>query len=611
MKGMKRFIIEIPDISPFKGNDFFKHYDLEVNAYYRIDDKRPNRENYGPSSEKVCAICNRKKPEVTFKTESHILPAGLGNNKYFSNEECDSCNSDFSEEHEGSLATMLGFYRAVRGVRGRKKGGAGSKRNDRKIHTPILKLKDEGEIYYDEVEQTVKMVMGENGDYQIEKGEKSLKIKIPVPKYKPGLTFVSLFKSVWLLMSEQQRAECTELKEFLDGSKDNLKLPYYSLFVPGTGHPIVELNLYKRKKVDGTTPKFVLTFSFLNHVLIWCSTDSDSPVFPPLDFLESNLKGSQVTMRKYDLPNLHYEFGGTDEQHEFGFENIVEGKPEEIDDLASTSPRREYVAPNAIITARFAGESIKCRIRIERFDNDCFSFKLSGAEFGAEIFFEEFKKFNKINTGFSLNLTSVEIKDAIKTVNFIKHVKGHDGNLELLGLQDGSIFFEAHDFNFNNIADETIEKWLNLSRLIDVINDEYGFDLRYPANIRDDELHDLRLIGNGILHGQFRENQDEDGAIHVTANREWLGFMLEAYDKGELPMFSASRNFSFLNKTVGPVEIKVIPIEPRFEPDIPELRKFANSDGDKSESLELTIVTKSVLYEFGDWYKSPTESTNK
>lgn len=603
MKGMKRFVLELPGVSPFKGDDFFKHYDLEVNAYYRIDDKKPKRTWTGSGQERICALCDRKKPEVTFNSESHTLPAGLGNNKYFSNEECDSCNDMYSEEMEGALASMLGFYRTIKGVRGRKKGGQGSKRNERKIHTPIMKLKDEGEIYFDEVDQTVKMIISENGEYKLEKGTKSLKVKVPVPKYKPGKAFVSLFKSIWLLMKEDQRAKNSLFKEFLTGKKDAEEFAFYSIFVPGTGHPIVELNLFRRKDPNGSTPLHVMSFSFLNHVLIWTSSDSRLPVFPPLDFFEGNLKDSKITMRQYTLPNLDHEFGGKDEEHEFGFNHLVEGKPNEIESMAQKRPRQEFIAPNAIVTAKFNETEIQCRIRIERFDNECFSFRLSGGQLGAELFFEEFKKYDKLNTAFTVALTSVEIKDAIKTIEFLIQTSTSHGNLVLIGLDGNNKFFEAHDFNIN-IDPEILNKWLNLAKLIDAINDEYGFELRYPPKISDDELHDLRLIGNGILRGRFRETQDEEGAINVSATREWVQFMLAAYDKDELPIFVAKRNFNFLDKSVGPIEVKVVPMNPRFEPGIEELREFASASGNKDDVIELAVITKSVIYEFSDWYTS-------
>lgn len=45
---------------------------------------------------RVCRFCGRSMPDVKFKKVAHALSESIGNKHIINNEECDSCNENFS-----------------------------------------------------------------------------------------------------------------------------------------------------------------------------------------------------------------------------------------------------------------------------------------------------------------------------------------------------------------------------------------------------------------------------------------------------------------------------------------------------------------------------------
>lgn len=72
-----------------------------------------------PKRERICRYCDKRTPEVKFKTEPHIIPQLLGSNYGVSDYECDTCNQHFSKL-ETHFADYLGLVRTITSV-GRKK----------------------------------------------------------------------------------------------------------------------------------------------------------------------------------------------------------------------------------------------------------------------------------------------------------------------------------------------------------------------------------------------------------------------------------------------------------------------------------------------------------
>jgi len=86
---------------------FEDHYELLFGLTYDLRDQNPERVALGPSSPRTCAICESTSPVATFRKDSHLIPAALGNRTFFSNEECDACNDTYGRRDDNELAKML------------------------------------------------------------------------------------------------------------------------------------------------------------------------------------------------------------------------------------------------------------------------------------------------------------------------------------------------------------------------------------------------------------------------------------------------------------------------------------------------------------------------
>lgn len=63
-----------------------------------------------------CRFCKKKKGETTFRQDTHLISNLLGQNNFFSIDECDSCNQ-FFKRSENDLAAYLGISRTTNHLR--------------------------------------------------------------------------------------------------------------------------------------------------------------------------------------------------------------------------------------------------------------------------------------------------------------------------------------------------------------------------------------------------------------------------------------------------------------------------------------------------------------
>lgn len=69
---------------------------------------------------KTCRFCGRTEPEVSFHKEAHAIPRCVGNNRLFSNYECDSCNEDVFSKYEAQFSEMMKLAHSLSQTKGRK-----------------------------------------------------------------------------------------------------------------------------------------------------------------------------------------------------------------------------------------------------------------------------------------------------------------------------------------------------------------------------------------------------------------------------------------------------------------------------------------------------------
>lgn len=135
-----------------------------------------------------CIFCGLSKPEVSFKSKAHALPNFIGNNKLFTDRECDKCNAKFGKTLESHFAGFMHLDHTISGVKG-KNGFLKFKSSDALIQT------DGGSIDW-------KNVPPEN--ITVDKIGGKIHIKQKIPTFVPIGVYKCLVKMAITIMLEDQ-----------------------------------------------------------------------------------------------------------------------------------------------------------------------------------------------------------------------------------------------------------------------------------------------------------------------------------------------------------------------------------------------------------------------
>jgi hypothetical protein len=250
---------------------FNEAYALVAGARFPLHDARPEKLYNGNRNARSCALCGRSEQEGTsFKSDSHIIPRALGNRRYFSNEECDSCNGTYADQQDNHLNNAFSFQRLFFAVRGREgcvglkpQGQEGSEiRALGEQHLAIWQREDKG-VHFE--------ILGENRG----------KLSLDLPPYMPNRMLQALLRSCWLLVPASFRMQYSHLSDWIRG---DIPTPNsflrYSL-VEGC-FECVELNLWQRVNSSSNSSTLVLQFTFCDTVLIWPIPEADGAQKPSL-----------------------------------------------------------------------------------------------------------------------------------------------------------------------------------------------------------------------------------------------------------------------------------------------------------------------------------------
>lgn len=92
---------------------FYWIYDLDVPI------KPDKKIVFGTNNPKVCRFCTKTSETTTFKKKAHLIPELMGNKLFFSNYECDECNTLFSK-YEDSFANFGGIFNTISMLKGKR-----------------------------------------------------------------------------------------------------------------------------------------------------------------------------------------------------------------------------------------------------------------------------------------------------------------------------------------------------------------------------------------------------------------------------------------------------------------------------------------------------------
>lgn len=560
--------------------NFSDEYELLIHAHYRNNTPPYERINIrGSSAPKICTLCDKTEPEVSFSKESHVLPASLGNNKYFSFEECNICNGTYGELLESELASMFGLQRSIAGVKGR--------------NIPKIKFHTGETIGFNREKNVAEIVTKEQGKIEIERADGEIKLTVEMPKYKPYDAVLSLLKSAWLLLDQENRKKFPLIRSFIKKELANKTISFFNMFHPGNGTQFTSMKIYKIKDEKKELPPLVIQFSFLNRVLFWhypLSGKERREVFPQVHFAFHDNK-VDVKMNGYTISNPNTEWGGK-ENLTLKYDRIEEfdGK----NDLPVTSNKfttPEY--PKSDVIIRINQTEILSLLTILRFDHEANEFVFEGKELGGKLWFFENKLFKKQEVKFEMNLNKVPLDSAAKTVDFLEQAALASAKVEFL--IDGKVFFVAHDAKFNmNLDFEELKQGIEYFK---IVNREFGQNFRYAAKLGSLDFKDLRYLASAIQYGSFKETSDYMDKFEITCDSNFLKHLEENQNNNLNLNLQGQKVFNFLGKTFGPFDFEFSLEAPRID------SKTPSSDG----KYHFVIFAKSFIQTYPKWYKNETE----
>lgn len=254
--------------------DFFTDYRLAYSFSFEHDGA-PKKRIIGQSTPRRCRFCGRGVPEVTFKSDAHVIPAAFGNRDLFSYEECDSCNNDGSKL-ENQLCDALTLTRAVSRIRSRK-GPLTYRRRPAGLST-IQTVPEQNLL-------RLELVAGDTTVGLEETIEGGLRLEVEIPP----TNFVDLCKALcrmalFVLPLPVVNGDCTHLLDWIAGRVDYLPC-FYRVFLPGTGRKLVRLKVYERSGATGAPWMVQFDYSSVTLLLPLPGADLTVPVHQTLPMI--------------------------------------------------------------------------------------------------------------------------------------------------------------------------------------------------------------------------------------------------------------------------------------------------------------------------------------
>lgn len=558
---------------------FVDDYELLGHYYYRNNAPPIERVLISGKDKKtkICALCSRNDNEVSFSKEAHIIPAALGNNKYFSNEECNECNEKYGETLENELAQMFGLQRSISGIKGRS--------------LPKIKFHTGETIGFNQSKNSAEVISKENGKIDIQRGDGEVKIFVEMPKYKPYYAILSILKSAWLFLDDTKRKKYPHILELIHGKANDKKLHFFNMFYPGNGTRATSLYIYELKRESSVLPPLVLQFNFLNRVTFWhypVSDKANNEVFPEVNF-PFHEKTAEVKMNGYTISEPNTEWGGK-ENLTLKYDRIEEfdpnnGIPQSVQTTASIS---EELKKEVVI--KVDDIIINAFLTVVRFDHEAHEFIFEGNELGGRLWFFENKIFRKQETKFFMNLNKVIISNAIKTVDFIEKMSLGTHKIEFLIEQ--KVFFVATSAHFNMEIDfESLRKGIDY---LDTINNEFKLSLRYPAKLIQSDFSQIKHLACAIKYGSFSESSDYKDLIEINCPPDFMKAMEESPLEEASLTFHATKTFKFLGKEFGPFDFDFILENPKIESKV-EVNK---------NEIKYSFLAKNLIQSYPHWIKN-------
>ena len=250
--------LETIDIDVSYDERLHQHEELfgELKSNYKINSYGDRRITIGERIKKkrVCRLCSKKEPMVTFKNVAHAISEALGNKNVILYDECDKCNSDFNKSTEQDIVTYLSLFRTFFNVKG--KGGS------KKIKGDNFKIQNDGNSVQMEIYQSTEASKRNENSYKL-----SIEPSSPITLQNIYKTFCKYFISV---VPSDELSNFTETIKWIRGETDFDELPTIAeLLSYHSFSTQPKLVTYLRKNEDNSLPYAVGEFHFTCRIFVF------------------------------------------------------------------------------------------------------------------------------------------------------------------------------------------------------------------------------------------------------------------------------------------------------------------------------------------------------
>ena len=221
-----------------------------------IDTSKIDKKTYFSAKDnpKYCRFCDKLYPEISFKTDAHLIPKFLGSKYLLSHFECDNCNAKF-KKYENDFANFIGVIRSISGIKGKSKN-------------PKYLSKDL--TIFQEDDKTIRFVSPDLVS-SIKEGENQFLLKTVKSQYRPIYVFKALLKIALCLIDKKEVDNFKSTFRFLqDENKDvynkiKSSLKICRIFVPGPPVPETPIvHLWRRKDIRIEIPEKIMVIHVKN-----------------------------------------------------------------------------------------------------------------------------------------------------------------------------------------------------------------------------------------------------------------------------------------------------------------------------------------------------------
>lgn len=447
---------------------FLDAYKAAAGARYPVRDRRPTKIVKGPRNPRTCALCDRGLQEgATFKNESHVIPIALGNRRYFSNEECDSCNALYADAHDNHLISAVALQRLLFGVRGRE--GYISLKEGQPDRS-VIRATGERQIGIWRTE-------GDSGlDFQLLEGNRG-RLAFGLPKYRPMCMLQSMLRSAWLLADATLRQRHPYLLRWI---KDNTPTPtkFLTYTILEGEFQFAELTFWERA-VAVDSALLVLQFVFCNTVIIWpVPTESGVQIPSLLPPFEIGGRPPQVRLSRIASPNAALWDIRT--QFEFTYDTKIALDADEAHRVTTdTSP----IAPSMTSTPVLIGverdavlrSSLRSSLTADHHDPFMWRLRVTGDQFAGMMALEINTQDGSVRFDVKLLPHLVSPADAVATLQFLRELEV-GGDMSFRDAATGTMLFHGQA----NVASPVSGRLDAVLQAFVTINQTFGTNLRYP-----------------------------------------------------------------------------------------------------------------------------------